>query len=89
MPLFVKIEKGVVRKESFDLHVPAHRQFVEDLNKRGHRARSGHWGELGGGMMLFEAKDRAQAERIVSEDPLVANGCVEFELHEWKIVAGF
>jgi uncharacterized protein YciI len=36
--------------------------------------------------MLFEADSIEEAQAIVSADPLVINGCVSYELHEWKIV---
>ena len=88
MGLFVKIEKGIVDKSVFDRYVEAHKEFVVDLNRRGHKARSGYWAEKGGGMLLFEAVSIEEAEKIVAEDPLIKNGCVSYELHEWKIAAG-
>jgi hypothetical protein len=30
----------------------------------------------------------AEAEAIVAEDPLVKNHCVDYQLHEWRIVLG-
>ncbi len=86
MSWFVKIEKGIVNKSTFDQYVPAHKAYVKDLITKGHQARSGYWGELGGGMLLFEATSLAQAKEIVAADPLVKNGCVEYKLHEWCIV---
>lgn len=86
MPLFVKIERGIVDKATFDRHVPAHKAYIRELIARGHEARSGYWGDLGGGMMLFEAASLAEAREIVKQDPLIKNGCVEYELHEWRIV---
>ena len=86
MPSFVKIEKGIVDKEEFDKHVAAHIDYVNALNLIGHNARTGYWAEYGGGMLLFEAADMAEARSIVEHDPLVINSCVEYELHEWKIV---
>ena len=56
--------------------------------ERGHEVRSGYWADRGGGMMVFQATDITQAKAIVFEDPLVKNGCVAWELHEWKIAAG-
>jgi uncharacterized protein YciI len=88
MPLFVKIERGIVPKAEFDRHVPGHLEYVRALNADGHEARSGYWAERGGGMMLFEAASLEEARRIVAADPLVRGGCVEYELHEWTIVAG-
>lgn len=86
MPWFVKIEKGVVDKATFDQFVPAHKAYVRSLIDQGHQAKSGYWGERGGGMLLFWADSLPQAESIVLKDPLIQNGCVQYELHEWRIV---
>lgn len=86
MPWFVKIEKGIVNKETFDRHVPAHRAYVKDLINQGHQAKTGYWGDFGGGMLLFTANSLEAAEAIVAQDPLIVHHCVEYELHEWCIV---
>lgn len=86
MPWFVKIERGIVSKTEFDRSVAAHRDYVRKLINDGHHARSGYWAERGGGMMIFQAASRAEAERIVAADPLIENGCVQYTLHEWCIV---
>lgn len=86
MPLFVKIEAGKVDKSTFDQYVPAHKAYVEDLIAKGHKARTGYWAEDRGGMLLFEAASREEAEAIVARDPLVQHGCVSYQLYEWKIV---
>ena len=84
---FVKIEKGIVDKPKFDQFVAAHVDYVNSLIENGHRARSGYWQERGGGMLIFQADSMANAKAIVQADPLIANNCVEYELHEWCIVA--
>ncbi|WP_414549713.1 YciI family protein [Anabaena sp. CCY 0017] len=86
MPLFVKIEAGKVDKPIFDQYVPAHKAYVEDLIAKGHKARTGYWAEDRGGMLIFEAASRDEAEAIVALDPLVQNDCVSYQLYEWKIV---
>ncbi|MEM7594938.1 MAG: YciI family protein [Cyanobacteria bacterium P01_A01_bin.83] len=86
MPTFVKIEKGIVDKVIFDQHVSAHKSYVRELINQGHRAKTGYWGEKGGGMLIFDADSLPEAEKIVKQDPLVINNCVEYELHEWCIV---
>lgn len=86
MPWFVKIETGTVPKAEFDRYVPDHLAYVRTLNDKGHKAQTGYWSERGGGMLLFEARDRQTAEAIVAADPLVVAGCVSYELHEWVIV---
>jgi len=87
MPWFVKIEQGVVDKAVFDQYVPAHLAYVKGLIQKGHRAKTGYWRERGGGMLLFQAADRPEAEAIIAQDPLVQNGCINYELHEWCVVA--
>jgi uncharacterized protein YciI len=86
MPWFVKIEKGVVDKATFDQSVPAHKAFVETLIASGYQAKTGYWAERGGGMLLFQAANLQEAQAIVAQDPLIKNGCVVYELHEWRVV---
>lgn len=86
MPWFVKIEEGKVDKATFDQYVPAHKAYIQDLIAKGHKARTGYWVEQRGGMLLFEAASKAEAEAIVADDPLVQHGCVNYQLYEWRIV---
>jgi uncharacterized protein YciI len=86
MPIFVKIERGKVEKPIFDQYVPAHTAYVRDLIAKGHHARTGYWAEKGGGMMIFEAASMTEAEAIIADDPLVQAGCVDYQLHEWRII---
>ena len=84
---FVKIERGIVDKPKFDQFVAAHVDYVNSLIENGHRARSGYWQARGGGMLIFQADSMTTAKSIIEADPLIANNCVEYELHEWCIVA--
>ena len=86
MPTFVKIEKGIVNKVIFDRYVSAHKSYVRQLIARGHKAKTGYWAELGGGMLVFDADSLQEAQKIVAQDPLVVYNCVDYELHEWCIV---
>lgn len=86
MPTFVKIERGIVDKTTFDHYVPAHKAYVRQLIAQGHQARTGYWQELGGGMMIFEAASMTEAQAIVENDPLIKNNCVQYELHQWCVV---
>ncbi|MBX2862201.1 MAG: YciI family protein [Leptolyngbyaceae cyanobacterium MAG.088] len=86
MVWFVKIERGIVNKPIFDQFVPDHVAYVKDLIAKGHQAKTGYWAERGGGMLLFQASSLEEAEAIVKADPLIQNGCVNYELHEWCVV---
>ena len=86
MPWFVKIEKGIVDKPTFDQYVPAHVAYVKELKAHGHEAKTGYWAEYGGGMLLFQADSLDDAKAIGDADPLIKNQCVDYELHEWRLV---
>ncbi|PIG92664.1 YciI family protein [Gloeocapsopsis sp. IPPAS B-1203] len=86
MPWFVKIEKGIVEKPEFDQHIPAHKAYVKELIANGHQARSGYWAQRGGGMMIFQAESLEEAKAIVAKDPLIQNGCVQYQLYQWQVV---
>ena len=86
MPWFIKLERGIVDKATFDRYIPAHKAFVQSLIDQGHQAKTGYWGDFGGGMLLFKAESLDQAQAIIGQDPLIQSGCVEYELHEWRIV---
>ena len=86
MPWFVKIERGIVDKSTFDQCVPAHKAFVQELIDKGYQAKTGYWAERGGGMLLFQAASLDEARAIVAQDPLIQRGCVDYELHEWRVV---
>ncbi|MEO0771027.1 MAG: YciI family protein, partial [Cyanobacteria bacterium J06649_4] len=85
MAWFVKIERGIVDKPRFDQFVSAHIDYVNSLIEKGHQARSGYWAERGGGMLIFQAESMEKAQSLVEADPLIANDCVNYELHEWGI----
>ncbi|MBD2095388.1 hypothetical protein H6F90_09485 [Trichocoleus sp. FACHB-591] len=86
MPWFVKIEKGLVDKPLFDQYVPDHKAYVQSLIEKGHQAKTGYWAQRGGGMLLFKAESMDEAAAIVAQDPLVQNGCVDYQLYEWRVV---
>lgn len=86
MAWFVKIEQGIVDKSIFDQYIPAHRAYVRDLISRGHQAKTGYWGQLGGGMLLFQAESMVEAQEIVAQDPLIKNNCVNYQIFQWCIV---
>jgi uncharacterized protein YciI len=93
VPWFVKLERGVVGKAEFDAQIEAHLAWVNELTVRGHQPSTGYWGDCkgragAGGMLLFQAGNWEEAEALVRTDPLIRAGCVEWVLHEWRVVAG-
>ena len=75
-------------------HLAAHKEWVAALRASGDwEITSGYRVDEddrpgGGGLMLFRAADYASAAELVNQDPLVANGCVDWELHRWIAEVG-
>jgi hypothetical protein len=55
-----------------------HLRWVTHGLRTGDIVRAGRWGR--GGMCSIEAPDETSAVRILGEDPLVAEGLVDFEM---------
>lgn len=67
-------------------HLVAHKHWVTRLRKLGYCITSGYRVDSegkpgGGGLMFLAAKSYKDAEKLVLQDPLVANDCVDWELH--------
>ncbi|GEA25635.1 hypothetical protein MiAbW_00171 [Microcystis aeruginosa NIES-4325] len=60
--------------------------YVQRLTETGQETKTSYWVERGDGMLLFKADSLEAAESIIGQHPLIKNGCVEYELHEWRIV---
>jgi uncharacterized protein YciI len=90
MPWFVKTEafKASLSFPEIRPHLDAHKEWVAGLRAEGVTITSGYRVDEngrpgGGGLMIFAAESFAEAERLVSCDPLIANGCVDWQLNEW------
>lgn len=82
---FVKLEIGIVPKETLDRALAARREYLDGLEAQGRSVWDGCWGSDGGGMMVFDAASLEEARDIVDADPLVRGRCVEYELKEWRL----
>ena len=74
-------------------HLEAHRAWVAGLRAAGTVMTSGYRVDSegkpgGGGLMLFQATDYDAAEKLVRQDPLIANECVDWQLNEWIAEVG-
>ena len=98
MPIFIKTEK--FKKETLKLSnserkkfLLMHKQWVEDISKSGHYIRSGYLineekRPVGGGLLIFEAKDFLTAKKIVENDPMIKYELVSWDLQEWISIDG-
>jgi uncharacterized protein YciI len=61
----------------------AHERRLAELHRQGVVLYAGPFAE-GGGLTIFRASSRAEAERLVTEDPFVIHGTHEPELYTWN-----
>lgn len=85
---FCKTEQFIKSFPEVKPHLEAHKQWVMDLRQKGYCITSGYRVDSdgrpgGGGLMFLAAKSYDDAHALVLEDPLVSNGCVEWELNGW------
>ena len=93
MPWFVKQEIFLRPYPVMKLHLQSHRAWVEQLREAGIVLSSGYLVDGagqpgGGGLLLLQAADYAEAEALVLQDPMVRSGGVEWRLQEWRPSVG-
>jgi uncharacterized protein YciI len=66
---------------------PAHRQYLTDLKSRGKLAVCGPFTDDSGGLIVYEADTRDEAEQLLHSDPFNQNGVfVRYHLRPWNPV---
>ncbi|MGZ4164890.1 MAG: YciI family protein [Tumebacillaceae bacterium] len=64
---------------------PHHLEYLEGLEQQGKIFARGPFVDGSGGMVVYIAESMEEAVQLAKQDPYVANGVRELELHEWKI----
>lgn len=93
---YVKTETFVKSKSFAEIkpYLKEHKEWVDNLRRRGkYPMTTGYRVDDndkpgGGGLMLFQAHDYNSALQLVKKDPLVANGCVDWQLNRWIAQVG-
>ena len=87
---FVKTEtfKSSLSFPQIKPHLEGHKEWVAGMRSDGASITSGYRVDAdgrpgGGGLMLFAAANYEAAEKLVLCDPLIANGCVDWQLNQW------
>jgi uncharacterized protein YciI len=93
MAWFIKTETFRRPREEVEPHRLAHLVWVKELQRQGQAISSGYLVDAqgspgGGGLLLLEATDHADALALVQQDPLVASGSVDWQLQGWIAAAG-
>lgn len=68
-----------------DAHMTEHMRFLDRHYASGHFVASGRKIPRDGGIILAVAKDRAEIEAIMKEDPFVANGLADVGVTEFRV----
>jgi uncharacterized protein YciI len=93
MAWFIKTETFRLPRPQLLAHLQAHHAWVAELRQQGVVITSGYLVDQagrpgGGGLLLLAADDYAAAEALVLQDPLIANGCVDWQLQGWIPAVG-
>ena len=66
---------------------PVHREYLRSLFDEGKLAISGPWADDTGALIVYEAKDLAEAERNLEGDPYRSAGVIaNATMKEWRVV---
>ena len=66
---------------------PVHREYLRSLFDASKLAISGPWADDSGALIVYEAKDMAEAEGMLDGDPYRSAGVIaNATLKEWRIV---
>ena len=68
-----------------DAHMTEHMRFLDRFYASGHFVVSGRKVPRDGGIILAVAKDRAEIEAIMNEDPFVAHGLAVVDVTEFRV----
>jgi uncharacterized protein YciI len=91
--LYVVLSKGGADPEQLAKHLPAHLEYMIDLEKKGVLFASGPLSDTeakmrGDGLTILRAAGAEEARRIAETDPFFVAGLRSFELREWTLMEG-
>jgi uncharacterized protein YciI len=88
--LYVILSKGGAGPDRLKDTLPAHLEFMIDLEKRGILFASGplDGGARGDGLTIVRAGSLDEAKQIAAGDPFVVQGLRSFEVREWTVMEG-
>lgn len=83
--LYVRIDHRVEEKDYTDQDYQDHLAYVENIARERYFVGGG-FSNADGGMLLLEAENIEEAQKIVQNDPIVKRGFYRYELYEWDLV---
>jgi hypothetical protein len=66
---------------------PPHRAYLAEIKRAGKLVVAGPFSDMTGGLIVYEAADAAEAEKLIKDDPFYAHGVfVNWTLRPWNPV---
>ena len=66
---------------------PAHRQYLTGLRDRNKLVISGPFADDAGGLLVYEAENPEQVEKMIRDDPFATQGVfLSWEIRPWNVV---
>ena len=63
---------------------PAHREYLRSLHEQGKLLTAGPWADDTGALLIYQAADEAELDRIIADDPYTPENVVEIAMRrEW------
>ncbi len=83
--LYVRIDYKIGEKDLSDQDFQDHLAYVK--NVAGERyLMGGGFSNIDGGMILFDAGNFVEAQKIAQNDPIIVRGLYRCEIFEWELV---
>ena len=83
--LYVRIDYKVGEKEMTQQDFQDHLTYVTNSAKERYLLGGG-FGNIDGGMILFEAENLEEAQRIANSDPIIERGIYRCDVYKWELV---
>jgi uncharacterized protein len=66
---------------------PVHREYLRSLLDAGKLAMSGPWADDTGALIIYDAQDMSEVQRILDHDPYRSAGVIaSATIKEWRVV---
>lgn len=88
MNYYVYILTIAVERSEYEVHLPAHLDYLQRLDADEALVLSGPFTDRRGGMVMIRAESEAAARAIAEADPLVSSGVDTYELRHWRLTRG-
>jgi len=83
--LYVRVDYRIKDKDFTDRDFQDHLAYVQNIARERYFIGGG-FSNTDGGMILLEADNLEEAQKIFMNDPIIERGIYRFELFEWDIV---